>query len=222
MKKTNILLILLIFTSCVDSTRNFACDWENHIEQINKQEGNVCIWHTVNKFVPEKESDSNAHNYKKDFFMQDFRQLEFVSKDYENQILTQIENAKPFKKITDYGYEKIYLRDQIPSPIKNKITLNELMKILNITDKHNLVFRGCKGEKVKNGFLIDSEYARLTGITNNSGKIEILGLNNFIYESDEFLTNLNSLMEKLNWVFVSYTEEIVLQPNQIHEYNGKY
>ena len=114
------------------------------------------------------------------------------------------------------------MRDQIPIPIENKFTLIELMETLNISDKQNLVFRGCKGEKVKNGFLIDAEYARLTGTTNENGEIVVLGINNFIHESDEFLNNLKNVMERLNCLFVSYTEEIVLQPNQIHEYNGQY
>ena len=58
--------------------------------------------------------------------------------------------------------------------------------------KYDLIFRDCKGYKAKNGFYIDSKYALITGSTNHNGEIEVLGINNFQFESHEFLIKLEN------------------------------
>lgn len=218
----NILFSLVLFASCENRANSFACDWENRLNKINSVNGETSIWHTLNKFAPDLEASSNLHDYSKDFFMQDFRQLELVSKEYEPLIIQQFEDAKSYKTISNNGFEKIYIRDKIPNPIKNLISIDSLMSMLGIAKKYDLVFRDCKGYKAKNGFYIDSKFALIVGVTNGKDEVEVLGINNFQHESSEFLIKLETLMENLNCIFVSYPEEIILNPNQIKSYGGKY
>jgi len=101
-------------STCRSEIDTYACDWENRINRINVIKGDISTWHTLNKFAPDLEKDSNPHHYKKDFFLNDFRQMELVSTDLEQLIQLEIEAAKPFKVEVGMGYEKVYVRDKIP------------------------------------------------------------------------------------------------------------
>ena len=206
-----------------NSCRNRNCEecfrWDEYLENINKT-SKKSNWHTLNSTLPLLIEDLKPHNYKTDFFHNDYRQLELVSKIYLNKVNQQIDEARQYKQKREQFYDKVYIRESVPNPLYDKITIDSLLSILGKVEVHDLVFRNCKGCKSAKGFLIDYDYARITGTTNGKGMIQELGINNFIFESKEFLANLQELMENCNYIFVSYIDEIVLQAKEIHTYEG--
>lgn len=220
------LLILMIAnyiftTSCIKSNN---CNWADRINDINEFDEEKSLWHTINKIEPIFDKNTKGHSYKKDYFMKDFRQFELISKKYKSIVERQIKEADKYKR--NYkrgnGYRKVYVRDQIPKPIIKPIELNALKEILDLKQHNDLVFRSCKDLKVKNGFLFDKQYARIVGYTNNKENVEVLCINNFSHENEEFKINLKKLMQKLDCIFVNYIDGEIYTEETILDYDSIY
>lgn len=176
------------------------------------------MWHTVNFYKPVTENNPKEHDYKYDYFLPDFRQMEMVSSDYKKILEQQIEKAEEFKSRED----SVYIRTEIEIPLVSKIELDSLIKLLDYGYKTDLVFRSCKNERVVNGFLIDLNFARVTGFTDESGLIQVLSINNVQPEGPDFFCRLSVLMNENDYVFVNYIEEKIWDSETILNYSGKY
>lgn len=217
----SILLIgsVFILNDCKNQT---SCALTKKIESI--EHGKNSFWHSINLNFPALEPCIDCEDSDKYFYIQDFRQLEMVSKDFKKTITEEINLAHKFKDSIYYenGLIKYYQRVTLKDPIKAEINLDTLISILQIQNQSDLVFRSCKKRKAINGFLFDSKYARIVGITDNENNVKVLSLYNIGHESKEFLNRLQYLMKQYDLIYVNYIEEKVVSSEEIINYSGTY
>lgn len=211
----------MILSNC---TKGVNCELDTIVKSIETGKSHFRLWHTMNLNFPKMVSCDNCYNPKKYFFVQDFRQLELVSKSLENIVKSEIQLAKIFKNSTysNGGYKNYYQRINPKEPIKAIINLDTLISILQLQDREPLVFKPCKKRMVKNGFLFDSQYARIVGFTDIENNIKVIGINNISHENKDFLKRLKYLMEKFDLIYVNYIEEKVVASEEIEDYYGIY
>lgn len=219
-----VILIIFSILTCFCCYISPSCKIDSYFKKIRAKEEYSSLWHTLNNIEPRLEACENCHNYKKDFIIQDFRQMEIVSNSLLKIVEEEINLAKEFRgsKYSNYPFREFYLRSKIDNPILDKINIDTMVSYLNLKERNNLIFRSCKSKKVTNGFLIDSKFARLVGFTDENRNVKVLNISNLGPETEIFKSKLSQFLKKYKLTYVNFIEERIINSDEILNYEGIY
>jgi len=154
----------------------------------------------------------------------DWRQIEFISKDQMSSINTEIDSInyifdqKSHKGPTYIGFKDIYVRKLIKAPLF--IPMSTIITYLGDPDSKISglnVFNNVG--KVKNGFSFINKGVKYYGVKDNANNVTSLCL--YEAESDEFLSRsiekISKFLKSQNLLLVHWTHAKVFNENNIQE-----
>jgi hypothetical protein len=171
------IILTLISTSCGSPD---VCDWQDYLSHINNSKNSTSIHPSENWFKPELTENSDGTGLK--LMLQDFRQFEFVSQQFDSLIQSDFLQIKQVKldngQLNRFGtFENVYIRKGIPNPIVGKFKIIDLERIFSskIT-LESLIITNCGLKRVKDGFSFNKDGIPYYVLLDKEGYVEILGI----------------------------------------------